>query len=116
MEMPSFDELARLAKEEPENFEALRQQLIEAAIGEAPEDKQRRLRGLQFQVDMERRRSRTPMAACLGISKMMHDSLFPLGQTLNAAAGEEPDPVISLFAEERATAATILSFPMQSAD
>lgn len=116
MKMPSFDELARLAKDEPEQFEALREQLIESTITGASADHQRRLRGLQFQVDMERRRSRTPMAACVSISKMMHDSLYTLGQTLNAAAGAETDPVIDLFAEERATAATILSFPMQSAD
>ncbi len=116
MEMPSFDEMVRLAKEEPENFEAMRQELIESTITDAPEDHQRRLRGLQFQVDMERRRSGSAMAACINISKMMHDSLYTLGQTLNAAAGAETDPVIDLFAEERATAATILSFPMQSAD
>lgn len=116
MKMPSFDEMARLAKDDPEHFETLRQELIESTISGASEDHQRRLRGLQFQVDMERRRSGSAMAACLNISKMMHDSLYTLGQTLNAAAGVETDPVIDLFSEERATAATILSFPMQSAD
>ena len=56
MELPSFDELKKLAQSDPEQLEKLRTELIEDTISSAPAQHQRRLRGLQFQVDMERRR------------------------------------------------------------
>ena len=57
MDMPSFDEMVRLAKNDPETLERIRLKLIEETIAEAPENCHRRLRGLQFQIDMERRRA-----------------------------------------------------------
>ena len=142
MEMPSFDEMVRLAKTDPEALERIRLQLIEDAkglaplrqniqvifqdpysslnprlkiedtIAEAPEACHRRLRGLQFQIDMERRRAGNPMGACVRISKMMHDSLYTLRQTLNSAIGEPVDAALETF--EPAKPATIVAFPMQA--
>ena len=74
MNMPTFDEMVRLAKTDPETLERIRLQLIEDTIAEAPESCQRRLRGLQFQIDMERRKAGNAMGACVRISKMMHDA------------------------------------------
>ena len=71
-----FDEWSRLAKTDPAAFEARRLALIEEYLGQFPPLDQRRLRGLQFRIDMERRRARTPMAACLRLSSMMWDSLL----------------------------------------
>ncbi len=85
MKMPSFDELRKLADSNPEQLEALRQQMIEETINNAPPAFQRRLRGLQFQVDMERRRARNPMDSCIRVSKMMHDHLYQMRQTINGA-------------------------------
>ncbi|MCY0966825.1 DUF3135 domain-containing protein [Parathalassolituus penaei] len=95
MQLPSFDELKKLAASNPEQLEKLRAQLIEDTISKAPEQYQRRLRGLQFQIDMERRRARTPMASCIRISKMMHDHLHQLRTTVLTANGDiaaEPAP------------------------
>lgn len=89
MKMPTFDEMVRLAKTDPETLERIRLQLIEDMIAGAPESCHRRLRGLQFQIDMERRKAGNSMGACVRISKMMHDSLFTMRQTLNAALGEQ---------------------------
>lgn len=111
MEMPSFDEMVRLAKNDPEALERIRLQLIEETIAEAPESCHRRLRGLQFQIDMERRRAGNPMGACIRISKMMHDSLYTMRQTLNAAVGEPVDE--DLFNFEPSESATVVAFPMQ---
>jgi hypothetical protein len=44
---------------------------IEAVIESAPEGNRERLRRLQWRIDQERRLARTPMAACLRISRMM---------------------------------------------
>ncbi|MDQ2695769.1 MAG: DUF3135 domain-containing protein [Pseudomonadota bacterium] len=86
--LPPFDELAELARNRPDEFERLRRAACEAFINDAPEKARQRLRGLQFRIDMERRRCKTPLQACIRISAMMQDSLVDLGDTLNAVAGE----------------------------
>ncbi|MEK9712596.1 MAG: DUF3135 domain-containing protein [Thalassolituus sp.] len=111
--MPSFDEMVRLAKHDPETLENIRLKLIEDTIAEAPESCHRRLRGLQFQIDMERRKAKNPMSACIRISKMMHDSLYTMRQTLNAAVGEPTDEEMLSAPLAEVTPARVLSFPMQ---
>ncbi|RLT94517.1 DUF3135 domain-containing protein [Ketobacter sp.] len=86
-DLPEFDKLREMAQRDPEALERLRVELCDRVIQEAPEKYRRKLRGLQFRVDMERRRAKSPMAACIAISGMMHDSFDRLRQTLNEAAG-----------------------------
>ena len=74
-----FDTWAGLARDEPERFEALRQAAIDAVIEGAPEANRERLRRLQWRIDQERRLARTPMAACLQISRMMWDRVLGEG-------------------------------------
>lgn len=50
-----FDELSRLAKDDPEMFELTRQQLIHAEIAKAPEERQRALLELQRELDAKRK-------------------------------------------------------------
>ena len=83
-----FDRLMELAKSNPKALEELRQKEVESIINNAPESMQRRLRGLQFQIDCKRRTHTSAMAACISISKMMHDSLL----SLNAALHGRPEP------------------------
>ena len=71
-----FDEWAHLAKTDRDAFEARRRAVIDEMIGQVPEDRRQRLRGLQFRIDMERRRARTPLAACIRLSTMMWDFLL----------------------------------------
>jgi hypothetical protein len=66
-----FDEWVRLARVDPEAFERRRREAIDDLIVSAPDYLQPRLHGLQFQVEMERRRSRSPYAACVRVSRMM---------------------------------------------
>lgn len=82
-EMPSFEELATLAQDAPEALEALRRKLYEQILQQAPEHMCRRLKGLQFKIDMERRRAKTPLASCLKLSSMMHESLMELKAALS---------------------------------
>jgi hypothetical protein len=70
-----FDEWKSLACNDPDAFERRRQAVIDEFLSSVPESRQRRLRGLQFRIDMERRRARTPLGACIKISTMMWDSL-----------------------------------------
>lgn len=62
--------------------------MIEAFICSVPEERQPRLRGLQWRIDQIRRTARTPLASCIRISRMMWDSVLGEGglhETLNRA-------------------------------
>ncbi len=82
-----FEAWAELAENDPPAFEDLRQAAIEEAIQQAPLGSQQRLRGLQWRIDQERRRARTPLAACIRISQMMWESVTGDGGLLQALRG-----------------------------
>jgi hypothetical protein len=93
VQLPPFDELKNLADHDPDALEALRQRLIEKTINNANEDFRRRLRGLQFQIDMERQRASNPLSACLRMSRMMHERLHSMVESLNLADSTEAIPL-----------------------
>lgn len=80
--LPSFDELLKLAQQDPEQLESLRQSCVDDIIDSAPAHFQRRLRGLQFQIDMEREKASNPVSSCVRISQMMHEGLANLHQVI----------------------------------
>lgn len=81
--LPEFDELVDLARNRPDALETLRRSLVGEVIDGASNDRQRRrLEGLQFKVDMARRRSATPLAATIKLSEMMCQSLADLHRSL----------------------------------
>jgi hypothetical protein len=81
--LPTFEALLALAKEDPVEFEALRDQLCKQIVDQAPEHISRRLKGLQFKINMERRRSKTALKSCLELSKLMNNSLIELDEALS---------------------------------
>lgn len=112
-ELPNFDELLKLAQENPEELEALRKRLCDNLIQNAPQKYRRRLRGLQFQIDMERQKAKTPMAACLKISAMMHESFRSLRDALNEAQGIQAGNLTAINRSKPANppVAKVLEFP-----
>lgn len=66
-----FDTWAELARTDPDAFERMRLAAIDSVIDSAPVENRERLRRLQWRIDQERKLARTPMAACLRISRMM---------------------------------------------
>ena len=82
-DLPNFDELMKIAQNDPERLDEIRKQATEALIDSAPSKHQRRLRGVQFQIDMELRRSKSPLDGYIRISNMMNESLWQLKSTLN---------------------------------
>jgi hypothetical protein len=106
--LPSFDELMNLALHEPEKLESLRQSWVEDTINSAPEYFQRRLRGLQFQIDMEREKASNPVSSCIRISQMMHEGLASLHDAINKPAQDEE--------LQQGSSASILSFPLTILD
>lgn len=93
-DMLSHEQLAKIAKEDPERLEQIRQDLINELIESVPEHRQKRLRGLQFQIDCQRKLHSSPMGACIAISRMMHESLHRLNDLLNAQDEQAPEPSI----------------------
>ena len=71
-----FDHWAALARDDPERFEALRRDCVDEIIQQSAPRHRQRMRGIQFRIDMERRRSSTPMGACVRIQSLMWDSVL----------------------------------------
>lgn len=84
LRLPQFEILMDMARNDPDALEQLRRRLCTQIIEQAAPARRARLRGLQFQVDMERRRARTPLGALIRISAMMHASLHQLSVAFNA--------------------------------
>lgn len=89
---PNFDQLIQMAETHPEALEQFRQREVEALIAQAPKEMQRRLRGLQFQVDCQRKLHSSPLGSCISISKMMHSSVARL-QTALSGYTQDPNGV-----------------------
>ncbi len=79
-----FDEWLGIARRDPDAFEKMRRSAIDSVISQAPPANQQRLRCLQWRIDQERRRARTPLAACIRISQMMWESVTGQGGLLQA--------------------------------
>lgn len=107
--LPSFDELMRLASQEPDTLEELRKDCVDKLITKAPEQYQRRLRGLQFQIDMERERASNPVSSCVRISQMMHEGLANLRDVINKAEDETLN-------QEKIPPASVIPFPLSLAE
>jgi hypothetical protein len=82
VELPGFDTLRYLAEHDPERLELLRSALTEILIARSPMESRQRLRGLQFQIEARVKLASNPIAACLAVSSMMHDTLAQLQRTL----------------------------------
>ena len=93
--LPAFEVLVDMARNDPEGLETLRRTLTDAVISTASSEvARRRLEGIQFRVDLERRRASTPLAATIRISEMMCRSLADLHASMVAPADEgAADPV-----------------------
>lgn len=82
MTLPCHEELSKLACDDPQAFEALRDELVADYIRNAPERLQPRLQGIQFRVDAIRRLSRSPLGAAVKIQALMWDSFLRMDQEL----------------------------------
>lgn len=82
-ELPEFDELMKMAKEEPEKLEMLRRAWINELIESASDENIKlRLKQLQFQIDGIRVKSKHPLHATQQISEMMLDRVEQLNSVL----------------------------------
>ena len=97
MELPDFDTLKHWALAEPERLDALLHQQIEALIAQVGPEQQRRLRGLQFRIDCQRRLARNNLDSCIRIANMMHESVHAMRRHivhLQEASQEESEEIV----------------------
>lgn len=74
-----FAEWAETAEQDPAAFEKMRLAAIDDFIQNVPEENRERLRRLQWRIDQERRLARTPMNACIRLSRMMWKNVLGPG-------------------------------------
>ncbi len=70
-----FDEWVKLAKEDPDAYEEMRQKMIQEVIDNTSPEVKHRMEGLQWKIDKIRSTSSNPMSSCLKISQMMWDNV-----------------------------------------
>jgi hypothetical protein len=102
--LPAFEVLAELGRRDPAALQALGRLLTDDVIKHAPRPaSRRRLEGLKFRIEMERRRAPDALSACVRLSQLMHQSLSELHTVLN-----EPD---GFRRQAPRSAGTVLGFP-----
>ncbi len=77
---PVFATLEQLAKVNPHEFELKRDELINEFIQQLPEKYKKRLGCFQWRINCVRDSAKTPLAACIKISKMMFGSVGQLNR------------------------------------
>ncbi|MDA8382705.1 MAG: DUF3135 domain-containing protein [Betaproteobacteria bacterium] len=102
------EEWMALARSDPEQFEKRRAQAIDEVINSAPAHIQRRLRGLQWRIDLERSRAGTPLGACVRLYSMMWDFVCAENGFLAALKGLSEDRP---WPGRRTTLARVIAFP-----
>ena len=88
--LPVHDELVQLLRRDPDAYEALRQELIDDLIDQAPVELKPRLRGLQFRIDGVRRVSQSALGTTVRIYEMMWRSFLVLNDELSAFPQASP--------------------------
>lgn len=101
-----FDLWMQMAKQDPHQFELMRQQVINDLIAQAPPHLKMRMEGLQWQVDQIRKQADNPMMACLQISQKMWKNV--LGEKGLLHALQQPQTFTDTSRE--ASSGKILSF------
>ncbi|MCW5618862.1 MAG: DUF3135 domain-containing protein [Nitrosomonas sp.] len=71
-----FDKWSHIAKIDPEQFEKMRQYLIDNLLEQAPDHLRQRLEQQQWQIDQIRRQAANPLEACIQISQRMWHSVY----------------------------------------
>ena len=106
--LPEFDVLVDMARNNPQRLKNLRRELPQGIIASATtEQKRKRLEVLQFRVEFERQRARSPLAATVKLLQMMAQSLAELHRSMVT-------PLENNDSDVSKTQAQVLDFPLAS--
>lgn len=104
--LPKYEELVRMAEEDPAALEQLQTDMNQELLDEAPEKLKPRIAGLIFRINGECTRHKNPLARAIAINKLMMDSLVDLSNVLNETSRSDDGRV-----PEEPETAKILKFP-----
>jgi hypothetical protein len=85
-----FDAWAKLAKDDPAEFERRREIALRAVIDAAPPDFRQRLEELQSRLDSDRQHTPTPLASRVRMNSLLWAGFYRLRKELSAAASGTP--------------------------
>jgi len=88
--LPDHETLSELAENSPDKLELILRENIAALIEQTSGSHRRRLQGLQFQIDVQRKLAKNPVDSCVRISRMMHDSFIELDRALTNFTKGQP--------------------------
>ncbi|GHD67390.1 DUF3135 domain-containing protein [Jeongeupia chitinilytica] len=88
VDLPDFDTLAALYRQDPGAFEALRSSLLHQALDDVEAPRRQRIEALLNRIDLHRQRARNPLHAAVIAHEMMWTSFLALNYVLHH--GERP--------------------------
>ncbi|PJG58762.1 DUF3135 domain-containing protein [Aeromonas cavernicola] len=89
MDLPDFDTLKALAITEPAQLDAILQQQLAQLMARADPEHKRRLLGVQFQIDCQRKLAKNNMDSCIRIISMMRESFDLMRSEMNHFTDQE---------------------------
>ena len=107
---PDVETLMEIARKDPSALNRIKQEAVNALIESADDSYKQRLRGLQWQVNMELNKSKTPMEGCIKICGMMHEKLWKLRAALQTQEERELEAFQESDVEHMEQSAVILPF------
>jgi len=81
-DLPCFDELMQMSRQDPDKLEALRLRLTDELLRDKPPEQRRSLEQLAFKIEAERTRCQSPMGLCIRFSNMMHERFWNMAGLL----------------------------------
>ncbi|WP_409522881.1 DUF3135 domain-containing protein [Nitrincola sp. MINF-07-Sa-05] len=81
-DLPCFDELIKMNRQDPDKLEALRLRLTDELLRDKPPEQRRSLEQLAFRIEAERKRCQHPMGLCIRFSNMMHERFWNMAGLL----------------------------------
>ncbi len=99
LDLPSFDELMKLASENPEQFNTLKKELCRQLIDTSSEEMKPRLEAQQTHIDRVLSKAKNPIHANVLLRQELHRQIVKFSHALR---GEE---------NEQLTNATVIHFP-----
>ncbi len=88
--LPDHKTLRELAENSPDKLELILRANIAILIEKTSGRQRRRLQGLQFQIDVQRKLAKNSVDSCVRISRMMHDSFIELNRALTNFTKNQP--------------------------
>ncbi|WP_432723605.1 DUF3135 domain-containing protein [Jeongeupia wiesaeckerbachi] len=88
VDLPDFDTLAALYRQDPGAFEALRSSLLQQALDDVEAPRRQRIEALLNHIELHRRRAKNPLHATVIAHEMMWTSFLTMNYVLHH--GERP--------------------------